>query len=212
MGLFGKNPPPDPREKARQWSSELRKEGRMLDRQIRNIQREQEKVKRSLKEAAKKGDKQSAAILAKELVHSNKSISRIYASKATINSVDMGIKNQVAMARVSGAFEKSSEVMKSMQELVKVGEVRESMMGLSKEMMKMGLVEEMMDDMMSPLDDSEEMEDAAQSEIDKVLYDITAGALGKLPESEDHELPTIEVEDEEEDEDVMQRRLEALRS
>uniref|UniRef100_H2YYM0 Charged multivesicular body protein 3 n=1 Tax=Ciona savignyi TaxID=51511 RepID=H2YYM0_CIOSA len=213
MGLFGKNPPPDPREKVRQWSAALRKESRTLDRQIRAIQREQEKVKRTLKDAAKKGDKQSCNILAKELVNSNKSINRIYASKAQISSVEMSIKNQASMARVSGAFEKSTEVMRAMQALVKVDEVRETMMGLSKEMMKMGIVEEMMDDMVSPLDDSEELEEAAQSEIDKVLYDITAGALGKLPDSETHELPTFDDQVEvDEDEDVMQQRLEALRS
>lgn len=40
------------------------------------------------------------------------------------------------MVRVSGAFEKSTEVMKMMQSLVKVGEVRGTMMELSKEMMK----------------------------------------------------------------------------
>jgi len=44
-----------------------------------------------------------------------------------------------------------------------------------------------------------------------------SGTLGKLPDSEPHELPTTshiaaEEEEEEEDEDLMQRRLEALRS
>jgi len=43
------------------------------------------------------------------------------------------------MARVSGAFEKSTEVMKAMQSLVKVSEVRNNMMELSKEMMKVCL-------------------------------------------------------------------------
>ena len=61
---------------------------------IAAIQREEEKVKRTLKDAAKKGDKTTAAILAKEVVHSRKAISRIYASKAQINSVDMSVKNQ----------------------------------------------------------------------------------------------------------------------
>nr|CAB3230645.1 charged multivesicular body protein 3-like [Phallusia mammillata] len=215
MGLFGKTPPPDPREKGRQISSALRKEQRVLDRQIRSIQREEEKVKRSLKEAAKKGDKSTSAVLAKEIVHSRKAISRIHASKAQINSIDMSIKNQVAMARVSGAFEKSTEVMKMMQSLVKVGEVRNTMMDLSKEMMKMGIMEEMMEDTFESLE-GDDMEDAAQDEIDKVLHEITAGVLGKLPDAEPHELPSTsqvvdEVEDEEE-EDEMQQRLEALRS
>ena len=218
MHPFGKKPPPDPRKKVREMSAALRKEQRVLDRQIRNIEREENKVKLSLKQAAKKGDKSTAGILAKEIVHSRKAKNRIYASKAQINSVDLSLKNQAAMVRVSGAFEKSTEVMKAMQALVKVSEVRDSMMELQKEMTKMGIVEEMLDDTFSPLDEGEELEEAAQGEIDKVLYEITAGALGKIPESEDHELPnlvtpTVEVEDEEDFEDEsMQQRLEALRS
>ena len=41
---------------------------------------------------------------------------------------------------MAGAMEKSSDVMKAMQSLMKVGEVRETMMALSKEMSKVGLV------------------------------------------------------------------------
>lgn len=59
------------------------------------IQREEEKVKRSLKEAAKKGDKDVCLILAKEVIRARKAISKIYASKAHINSISMQMKNQL---------------------------------------------------------------------------------------------------------------------
>ena len=39
---------------------------------------------------------------------------------------------------MAGAMEKSTDVMKAMQSLMKVGEVRETMMALSKEMSKVG--------------------------------------------------------------------------
>lgn len=42
----------------------------------------------------------------------------------------------VATLRITGAMEKSAEVMKSMQQLVKVGEVAETMREMAKEMMK----------------------------------------------------------------------------
>ncbi|XP_076800196.1 charged multivesicular body protein 3-like [Clavelina lepadiformis] len=215
MHLFGKKPPPDPRKKVQEVSRALRKEGRVLDRQLNNIKKEELKVKHSLKAAASKGDKTTCAILAKEIVHTKKAVNRIYAAKAQISSVEMSVKNQAAMVRVSGAFEKSTDVMKAMQSLVKVSEVRDSMMELSKEMMKMGIIEETMDEAFPAFDEGEEMEEAAQDEIDKVLYEITAGALGKIPDSEVGELPHVEVPEEEvetEDDDVMQQRLEALRS
>lgn len=60
-----------------------------------DIQREEEKVKRSIKDAAKKGQKDVCVILAKELIRSRKAVSKLYASKAHMNSVLMGMKNQL---------------------------------------------------------------------------------------------------------------------
>lgn len=78
-----------------EWSKKLRKEGYQLDRQIRSIQREEEKVKRTLKEAAKKGDMDACKVLAKEVLHARKAINKIYTSKAHLNSVLLQMKNQL---------------------------------------------------------------------------------------------------------------------
>lgn len=59
------------------------------------IQREEEKVKRSLKEAAKKNDRDTCTILAKEVLRARKAITKIYTSKAHLNSVQMQMKNQL---------------------------------------------------------------------------------------------------------------------
>lgn len=57
----------------------------------------------------------------------------------------MGINHQLATLRVAGSIQKSTEVMKSMQTLVKVPEVAQTMQELSKEMMKAGIIEEASD-------------------------------------------------------------------
>lgn len=44
----------------------------------------------------------------------------------------------VAVVRVAGALQKSTDVMKAMQSLVKVPEIQATMRDLSKEMMKVG--------------------------------------------------------------------------
>jgi len=215
MGLFGKTPAPDPKEKVREWCSKLRKETSQLDRQIRNIQREEEKVKKTLKEAAKKGDKDVCMILAKEVVNARKSINKIHASKAHINSISMQMKNQQATLRIAGALQKSTDVMKAMQQLIKVPEVAATMRDLSKEMMKAGIIEEMLEDTMEGLEDSEELEEAAQEEVDKVLWEITAGQLGTAPDAVTDTLPGREMEAvaaDEDDMEEMKTRLQALRS
>lgn len=60
-----------------------------------DIQREEEKVKRSVKDAAKKGQKDVCVVLAKEMIRSRKAVSKLYASRAHMNSVLMGMKNQL---------------------------------------------------------------------------------------------------------------------
>lgn len=62
---------------------------------FKGIKREEEKIKRSLKEAAKKGDKDVCRIYAKELIRSRKAISKIYSSKAHLNSIQMHMQEQL---------------------------------------------------------------------------------------------------------------------
>jgi len=225
MGLFGKTAPVDPRKKGREMSAAIRKEQRLLQREITKIKREEDKVALSLKKAAKSGEREACTILAKEIINSKKAVNRIHTSVAQLKSVEYQIQNQMAMVKVAGAFEKSTQVMQAMQQLVKVTEVRDNMMNLSKEMTRMGIMEELMTDTMdSVLDADEDEEDAAQDEIDKVLFELTAGQLGKLPETESKPMPAVvakevakpstsQLSDEEDsDEEMMEKRLQALRS
>ena len=221
MGLFGKSKGPDPKEQVQEWGKKIRKEGYNLDRQINAIKREELKVTKSLKEAAKKGDKDVCHILAKEIINSRKAVTRLYTAKANLNSVQLQMKGQLATVKIAGALSSSAEVMKSMNALVKLPETQKAMMELSREMMKAGVIEEMLEDTMEGLDGEEEMEEAAQDEIDKIILELTTGKLGKAPAALKDTLPapitakTAEVEDPEESEEEleeMQNRLEALRS
>ena len=134
------------------------------------IQREEDKVKRSLKDAAKKGDKDVCKILAKEVIRARTACNKLHTSKAHLNSVTLQMKNQLATIRVAGSVSKSTEVMQAMQALIKVPEVASTMRELSKEMMKAGIIEEMMDEALDSIEDSEELEDAADEEVDKVCF------------------------------------------
>ncbi|XP_077411536.1 charged multivesicular body protein 3 isoform X3 [Vanacampus margaritifer] len=204
-----------------EWTQKIRKESRTMDRQIRDIQREQEKVKKSIKDAAKKGQRDVCVILAKEMVQSKRAVTKLYSSKAHLNSVTLSMKNQLSLLRVAGSLQKSTEVMKAMQNLVKVPEIQATMRDLSKEMMKAGIIEEMLEDTFESMEDGEDMEEAVEEEVDKILFEITEGALGKAPSKVTDALPempsagaTAASEDEESEEDIeeMQSRLAALRS
>lgn len=220
MGLFGKSHQKDPKEQVNDWCRKIRREGNQLERQIRAIKAEEEKVKRSLKQAANKNDKETCTILAKEIVRARKATNRIHTSKAHLNSVQLQMKNQLATLRVAGSLQKSTEVMQAMQSLVRLPEIAGVMRDMSKEMMKAGIIEEMLEETMDSIEDTEELEEEAQGEVDKVLWELTEGKLGEAPlppqtaatAKEDVRQPTPEQEDESEDLTEMQSRFEALRS
>merc|ERR1719210_550751 len=192
MGLFGKSKSADPKEQVQEWCKKIRKEGYNLDRQINSIKREELKVTKSLKDAAKKGDTDVCKILAKEIINSRKSVNKLYTAKANLNSVQNQMKGQLATLKVSGSLAQSAEVMKSMNALVKIPETQKVMMELSKEMMKAGILEEMLDDTMEGLNESEDLEEAAQEEIDKIILELTTGKLTDAPAALRDSLPTQE--------------------
>jgi len=150
-------------------------------------------------------------------------VTRLYTAKANLNSVQLQMKNQLATLKVSGALSSSADVMKSMNALVKLPETQKAMMEMSKEMMKAGVIEEMLEDTMEGLEESEEMEEAAQEEIDRIILELTTGKLGEAPAALKDTLPTpasetiekdeaLEGEESETELEEMQNRLEALRS
>lgn len=219
MGLFGKSKGADPKEQVNEWCKKIRKEGYILERQINSIKREEAKVTRSLKEAAKKGDRDVCNILAKEVINSRKSVNKLYTAKANLNSIQVQMRGQLATVRVAGSLQTSAEVMASMQQLIKLPEIQKTMMELSREMMKAGVIEEMLEDTMEPLTEGEDMEEAAQTEVDKIILELTTGKLGEAPAALADTLPApareeqVEVEEAGEEEmEEMQNRLEALRS
>uniref|UniRef100_A0A0M3I063 Charged multivesicular body protein 3 n=2 Tax=Ascaris TaxID=6251 RepID=A0A0M3I063_ASCLU len=180
MGLFGQGKNVDTKQQVRDLQRKMRVEMRQLDRQIHAIEREEIKVKKQIKESAKKGDRDVCVVLAKSVVGSRKAVSKLHASKAQINSVVMCMQQQLATMRMAGSLQHSTEVMKNMQQLVKVPEIMATMRELSREMMRIGIIDEMIEETVQSVE-PEELEDAAQAEVEKILYEITSGELGKAP-------------------------------
>lgn len=121
----------------------------------------------------------------------------------------------IAPLRVAGTLQKSGEVMRLVNQLVKLPEISQSMQQLSMEMTKAGLMDEMIEDTMEMMDD-EDLEEEADEEVNNVLYQITDGLLGEAgpvgPALEKNQVTIEESEEEEGPElDMMQKRLQALK-
>eukprot|EP00771_Trimastix_marina_P001170 gnl/Trimastix_PCT/2223.p1 GENE.gnl/Trimastix_PCT/2223~~gnl/Trimastix_PCT/2223.p1 ORF type:complete len:212 (+),score=49.70 gnl/Trimastix_PCT/2223:40-675(+) len=211
MGLFGKSK--TPRELAREWKLKLRHEDRSIDRQLRAITMEENKTKKMVKDAAKRGEMDGARLLARELVNARKAKERFYMSKAQINSAILGLQHQMAMIRVVGGIQKSTEVMSAMNSLVRVPEIAQSMATLSREMTRAGIIEETVDDAFESALGEPDDEIAADAEINKVMDEILTAA----PSAPVHAMPqatavpaATEAQNKEEEE--LRSRLNALRA
>lgn len=223
MGLFGsdKNSYEKSKEKVNDLSSKLRKESRMMDRQINAIVREEQKTIAMIKDAAKKNQMDVCKIAAKSLVHSKKQKSRIYASQAQINSVVMQMKNQLAQMKIAGSMKSSTEVMKAVSGLIKLPELQKTMQEMSKEMMKMGIIDELITESIDSVleDDVGDIDSIADAEAEKIILEITQGKLKNLPEINNTNpmasggaQASSAISDDEEPEEEMTKRLEALKS
>ncbi|KAF5390635.1 hypothetical protein D9757_002754 [Collybiopsis confluens] len=188
---------PTPEERVRAWQAKLRQESRKLDRDMRQLEAETAKARKSVKQLAKKGDVKSARVLAREVVRSQRQKDRLSVSKARLGSIGMQLQQQLAMANVTGSLQKSTEIMRLSNSLVRLPQISQSMREMSMEMTKAGILEEMMEDTLD-MDDDEELEEEADQEVDKVLFQLTDGKLGQAG-SVSSELPPMDqsLEDEE---------------
>ncbi|RKP23792.1 Snf7-domain-containing protein [Syncephalis pseudoplumigaleata] len=207
-----------PEELVREWRQSIRAQERQLERQIRSIETEELKVKRTIKQAAGRKDTASCRMLAKELVRSRRQKTRLHTNKAHLSSINMQLQQQLAMLKMSGTLKQSTEVMRAVNRLVRVPELSAQMQAMSMEMMKAGVISEMMEDTMDMLDD-EELEDEADEEVEKVLFEVTNGKLGEAGAMPAEHIATATpaeaaaaVEEGEPELESMQARLEALRS
>ena len=177
------------------------------------IEREQKKIEKSIKEAAKRGDTGTAKMLAKEIVRSRKAVNRLHNTKAQMNSVTMQMENQMAQQKVTGHLQKSAEVMKMMNKLTKTEQVRDSMQKMQEEMMKAGLLEEMVDDAMGALDGDDD-EEAADEEVMKVFQEFALDATKDMKSAGTKAVAKQEVaaeEDDDEDMAALRSKLEGLK-
>ncbi|KAJ2796630.1 Vacuolar protein-sorting-associated protein 24 [Coemansia guatemalensis] len=225
FNLFAKKPTPD--ELVRKWSSGVRRQQRDMDRQLTRIKAEEKKVEQSIKQMANKGDRASCKVLAKGLVNSRKNREKIAMNKVRLNSILLELNHQASYLKVVGSLQQSTQVLKAVNQLMRVPELQRIMMEFSREMTKAGIIGEMTDEMMNEIVDEDMDEDEAEEEVnkevEKVMAEVTNGMLGEIgsvpaksndnfktenkPVAEDDADSELDI-----DLDNMQARLSALRS
>lgn len=221
---------PDHPPQARKCNALLRTNIRKLDRDINNIRQAEAKARQLIVQADRRGQrdpsraaqaKKEVRMYAGELVRSRRQSARLHTAKAQLSSVQMQVNEAFAVRKIEGSIKASVGVMKDVNTLISLPALAGTMRELGTELMKAGIIEEMVEDVL-PEDNDYMLEDEAEAEVDKVLGEVLKDkkeTTANLPAAPLPEVPaaTEEAKEEEEEDpeemmDQMRNRLNALRS
>ncbi|KAH0787770.1 charged multivesicular body protein 3 [Histomonas meleagridis] len=189
-----------PQERAKQWKTTIRSERRAINRQMLKIEREEDKIKQKVKLLMKQGHQDSVMPLIAEIANSKKTRSKLLKTCTQLDSMVRQIDLQMAQVKVCGTFQKSAEVTRMMNQMVKVPEMQRTMMQLQQEMEKSGLTEEMLDETMDELNGDTEAED--QELAVRLVYNEIAKDVSKTTGKPIEQIP-IDQEEIEENPDLV---------
>lgn len=213
-------------QQVRKCNALIRSNMRKLDRDMATVRQVEAKTKNLIVQADRRSQRDPSRAkqaqkevcdFARELVRARRASARLVTSKAQLSSVQMQVNEAFAVRKIEGSIRASVGVMRDVNSLIRLPELSGTMRELSVELMKAGIIEDMVDDAL--LDDAE-----AEAEVDKVLGEILKDRkepslpAAPLPEPQKPAAPTEEEEDEVEEEDAeammdqMRDRLDALRS
>ncbi|CAF2719101.1 unnamed protein product [Rotaria sp. Silwood2] len=212
--LFGgdkRSPYEKAKEQTRGFSAQIRQEKRQLDRQITQSDREIQRLSADIRKHALSNNKDALRVLAKGVVKIKHNKSNLYSAKANLDIIDNAVKNQLTNVKLSGIMQTSAEVARSMSELMKLEQFQSISEQFSKELVKMGIISEMTKETIDAAFDNDDLEEETDEEIDKVLNEILLNKVNKYPSVPVNPtiIDTVDVDNEEEE---MEKRLEALRN
>ncbi|OXV12160.1 hypothetical protein Egran_00078 [Elaphomyces granulatus] len=218
---------PDPQVQMRKCNQLIRSNTRQLDRDISQLKALDAKTRQYIVNASRRAQRHPSQAnqatnetktFARELLRIRKQSARLTTSRAQLQSVQMQVNEAFSVRKIQGSLQKSTGIMKDVNTLVRLPELTGTMRQLSMELVKAGIIEEMVDDVM-PIDPlMEDEEDEANAEIDKVLQEVLHGKLSKVQNLrvdqpvEEEPLAEEEIEDQEATLEQMRGRLEALKS
>jgi charged multivesicular body protein 3 len=205
----------------------IRSNGRKLDRDLANLKALEHKTRNYIIQANKRAQrnpsqaKQAAAetrMFAKELIRVRRHEQRVATSKATLTSVGLQVNEAFGMRKIQASIKNSTEIMKDVNTLVKLPEISGTMRELSQELVKAGIIEEMVGDSLPDNELLEGEDEEAETEVDKVLSEILKDKV-QTPALPAEPVAPVEEKPEEEEEigseemlAKMRGRLEALKS
>ncbi|XP_059488507.1 charged multivesicular body protein 2b [Neocloeon triangulifer] len=188
MNFFSK---PTLKEEMRENDKALRQVGRSLDRDLNQLDREENKLKADIKKAARDGDKTTCTVLAKQLVQLRKQKQKNLLAKGKVMSVGVHAKTMAANVKVAGALKTTTKTMANMNKVLNPQKIAHDVKEFEKNAMMMGMTDELvndtLDDILAGSDEEEESDRVVSQVLDEIGIELS-GKISRAPAAPAHDL------------------------
>ncbi|EFN59444.1 hypothetical protein CHLNCDRAFT_138002 [Chlorella variabilis] len=207
--LFKKEP--TAKEVVRESQRNIGKNVRDIDREIASLRREEQKLIKDIKLAAKQGNQAGTRILAQQLVRLRAQITKMHTTQAQLRGVGVSMTTAAATSSVGQSMQVAGKAMAAMGAQNDPKKIMQNMQQFSRENAKMEMTGEMMDAAVEDAlgdDVDEETDDVMAQVLDEIGIDLSS-QIGAAPKRVAAPAQQQRVEPEEEDE--LASRLAALK-
>jgi len=162
------------KEAKRQARREVRQNQRDLDREMRELDRQEKQLIAELKQRAKvAGNKDSSLnVMAKQLVQIRNQKEKLLGTKSQLGAIGMHATTMASTVAAASAIGNVTDAMKNANATMDVAETTKIMMNFQKETEKLQVKEEMMDDVLTDAFEQDDIEEEAEQVTNQVLAEL----------------------------------------
>ncbi len=157
----------------------MREYKRSIDRSIRELDREREKIQMQekkqiseMKQLAKKNQNEAVRIMARNLVQTRRYITKFHKMKAQLNGISLQITTMSSTAEMTNAMKKAGRCMAMMNKQLNLPEMQKIMKDFAKETEIMDMKEEMVGDAIDGAMEGDDDEEEEEALVNQVLDEI----------------------------------------
>jgi len=172
------------KEAARETKREVRSAQRGMDREIRELDRQEKTVLLDIKKRAKMAgvSKSDSALraLSKQLVHVRQSKDQLQNSKSQIGSLSLKATAMASQVAAATAVGNVTSAMGAANNAINIGKMTKEMAEFMKQNETMDLKEELFNDALADAFDGEDVEEEADAVTDQVLAELGLELAGQM--------------------------------
>lgn len=201
-----------PQEAMRKYKRGLDRTVRDIDRERNKLQMQERKIVLEMKKMAKQDQIDSVRIMARDLVRTRKYQQKMYRMRTQIQGVALRIQTLHSTAQMANAMKGVTKAMRSMNTKMNIPGMQRVMQEFEKQNEMLDMKEDLMNDVIDDvMDDDGEEEEETEIEIQKVMDEVGLDFKSKIGIG-DSSLPAKQDEEKLEDDKDLEARLAALRS